>query len=298
MTTSRKWKGNTGGNLLGQWGLILLFKCLDVRLGYFIMACVVPFYMLFARKGYLAIYHFFRRQEQCSPWKAFVRTYKNHFIFGQVILDRFAVFAGRKDLFQVEITGNEHYHRLENGEKGFIIAGSHVGNFEIGGYLLHSEKKKINALVYSGETETVQKNRSKILGNNNINLIPVLSDMSHLFAINTALQNGEIVSMPCDRNLGSAKSVECDFLNGKADFPVGAFALATSFGVEVLAVFTVKESFRKYKVYVKPVEIKVDASITKRKKIECYVRSYVKELEAIVRQYPEQWFNYYAFWKE
>jgi len=294
----RTWKGDTGGGTLGQRGLIFFFRWCDLRLGYAILAMVVPFYMLFALKGYLAIYHYFRQHFCYSVWKSFLKTYQNHFLFGQVILDRFAVFAGRKNAFEVEIIGAEHYERLVNGEKGFIIAGSHVGNFEIGGYLLHSEKKCINALIYAGETAEVQKNRSKILNNNNINLVPVLNDMSHFFAVSAALQNGEIVSMPCDRNHGSTKSVECDFLRGKADFPIGAFALAASFDVEVLAVFVIKISAKKYKIFVQPCwGVPLRSPSNKKEKIENLVFSYVKELENIVKQYPEQWFNFYEFWK-
>ena len=296
---NRVWKGDTGGGTLGQRALIFFFRWWNLRLAYTIMAMVIPFYMLFARKGYLAIYHYFRRNFRYSAWRSFLKTYQNHFLFGQVMLDRFAVFAGRKNLFEVEIIGNEHYECLSYSKKGFIMAGSHVGNFEIGGYLLNSTKKKINALIYADETKTVQNNRSKILNNNNINLIPVLNDMSHLFTVNAALQNGEIVSMPCDRNHGSTKSIECGFLCGKADFPVGAFALAASFDVEILAIFVIKISTKKYKVFVVPIgrgEPMCSPS-TKKEKIENLVFSYVKELENIVKQYPLQWFNFYEFWK-
>jgi len=295
MAENRKWKGNTGGGALGQRGLILFFRWWNLRLGYAFMALVIPFYMLFARKRYLAIYHYFRTQFDYSKWKSFTKTYRNHFLFGQVILDRFAIFAGRKDVFDIEIIGNEHYDRLVNGKKGFIIAGSHVGNFEICGYLLNSTQKKINALIYAGETAEVQKNRSKILESNNVNLIPVSSDMSHIFAINSALQNGEIASMPCDRNHGSAKAVECDFIRGKADFPLGAFLLAVSFDVEVLAIFVIKISIKKYTVFVRP--ICAETALNRKRKAENLVKSYARELESIVKQYPEQWLNYYEFWK-
>jgi predicted LPLAT superfamily acyltransferase len=297
MEENRKWRGNTGGGTLGQRGLIFFFRWCNLRLGYVFMALVIPFYMLFARKSYLTIYHYFRKQFGYSTWKSFTKTYRNHFLFGQVILDRFAVYAGRKDAFEVEIIGNEHYERLASGEKGFIIAGSHVGNFEIAGYLLNSTKKKINSLFYAGETQTVKENRSKILNSNNVNLISVSSDMSHLFVLNTALQNGEIVSIPCDRNHGSAKVVECDFLRGKADFPIGAFALAVNFDIEVLAVFVIKISTKKYKIFVKPCKSVLNASENKKGKIENLAKSYVGELENIVKQYPEQWFNFYEFWK-
>jgi predicted LPLAT superfamily acyltransferase len=290
------WQGNTGGGNFGQRALIALFNILGLKPLYAVLAFVVPFYMLFSRKGYLAIYQYFRRQFGFSPLKSFLNTYKNHFLFGQVILDRFAVFSGKKNLFELEIDGMEYFTRLAEGKKGFIMAGSHIGNFEIAGYMLYSDKKNINAVIYAGETQEMQKNRSKILNSNNINLIPVMPDMSHLFAVNAALQNGEIVSMPCDRNHGSVKSVKCNFLRGKADFPVGAFALSAAFEVEVLAVFCVKISSKKYKIFVKPV-IPVKAGISKKEKIENLVFSYVKELETIVKNYPLQWFNFYDFWK-
>jgi predicted LPLAT superfamily acyltransferase len=294
---TQNWGGTTGGGTFGQKTLLFLFHWNHVTIGYAILALVVPFYMLFGRKGYNSIYHYFRRQWHFSRIKSLCKTYQNHFVFGVCMLDRFAVYAGKRNFFSVNIIGNEHFQKLINGDKGFIMVSSHVGNFELSGYLLKQDKKQINALIYAGETQTVQQNRSNILKNNNINLIPVLDNMSHLFAINSALQNGEIVSMPCDRNLGSAKSIECDFLNGKADFPMGAFALATTFEVEVLAIFVIKNSIEKYTVYVKPVTITALPTTTKRERIALFTHSYAKELELIVKNNPVQWFNFFEFWK-
>jgi predicted LPLAT superfamily acyltransferase len=217
-----------------------------------------------------------------------------------VILDRFAVFSSRKNLFDIELIGNERFMQLLESEKGFVIVGSHVGNFEIAGYFFSQNKKKINAIVYGGEAEIVQRNRSKLLNDNNVELIPVCDDMSHLFAANIALQRGEIVSMPADRLFGSAKSVECQFLNNKANFPVGAFALATTFDIDVLAIFCIKISANKYKIFVQPLCTNVahNAHTSKKEKISNFVQNYVSELEKIVKKYPEQWFNFYEFWKK
>jgi predicted LPLAT superfamily acyltransferase len=298
MNRSRRWKGNTGGSLWGQKALILFFRLLDVRLGYGIMACVVPFYMIFSRRACNAIYRFFRRRLGYSRMRSLVCTYKNHFAFGQVILDRFAVFAGKKRFFETEIVGNEHFRRLTAGDKGFIIAGAHVGNFEICGYLLTQERKRIHALVYAGETKTVQENRARAFLSRHVDMIPVADDMSHLFAIHDALQKGEIVSMPCDRNLGSAKTVACDFMGGKADFPAGAFTLAVHFDVPILSIFVIKRSSRKYTVYVRPLEIDASAAgLPKREKAEMLAQSFAGELASVVGRYPGQWFNYYEFWK-
>jgi len=295
---TKEWKGTTGGSTLGQKSLLLLFHFVNVTVGYFFLALIVPFYMLFARKRYLSIYKYFRRHFCYPPLKAFFKTYSNHYIFGQCMLDRFAIYAGGKKNFRIKFTGNEEFYRLLDEEKGFIITSSHVGNFELSGYLLKQNKKRINALVFGGETKEVMENRSKILNMNNISIIPAFGDISHIFTINEALLSGEIVSMPCDRNFGSTKSVECDFLSGKANFPIGAFMLAAHFNVQVVSIFVMKESVSDYHIYVKPVSFDDSIEVSKQEKAELLTRKFVKELENIVRQYPEQWFNFYEFWKE
>jgi predicted LPLAT superfamily acyltransferase len=301
---TKDWKGVTGGSKMGQKALLFLFHFVNVTVGYVFLALTVPFYMLFGRKGYLSIYHYFKKHFSYSPLKAFFKTYMNHFIFGQCMLDRFAVYAGRKNFFHVEITGNEEFHRLLDEKKGFIIASSHVGNFELSGYLLKQDKKRINALVFGGETEEVMKNRTKALNKNNISVIPVSHDLSHIFKINEALSAGEIVSMPCDRHHGSSKSMECDFLSGKVEFPVGAFTLAAHFDVPVISIFVIKVSVKKYNVFVKPIcdnlmsgMQKSDEADNRKLRVEKLTKSYAKELENMLKQYPEQWFNFYEFWK-
>ena len=81
----------------------------------------------------------------------------------------------------------------------FIIGSSfflfHVGNFELNGYLMRQDEKPINGLIFGGEAKVVQKYRAFVLNSNNVNLIPVEEDMSHIFLINKALTDGEIVCM-------------------------------------------------------------------------------------------------------
>ena len=294
---TKDWTGKTGGRTLGQKALLFLFHLNHVTVGYVILASVVPFYMLFARKGYLSIYRYFRCRHGYGRFKAFCKTYQNHFVFGQCILDRFAIYAGRRNFFNVEITGNDRFSRLLDEEKGFIVASSHVGNFELSGYLLRQDKKRIHAMVFGGEAKEALKNKAKTLRVNNVDVVPATNDMSHIFVLSNALQNGEIVNMPCDRNFGSTKSVECDFLNGKADFPQGAFALAAVFDVPVIAIFVLKKTVSTYHIYVKPLSVEDYEQLNKQEKISGLAQSFASELETVVRKYPEQWFNFYNFWK-
>jgi len=314
------WTGVTGGKKLGQKALLFLFHLFNVTVGYFILIWVVPFYMLFGT-GYKPIYQYFRHHHGYSPWKAFFKTYRNHFVFGQCMLDKFAVYAGRKNYFTLKTTGNELFYKLLDEKKGFIIASSHLGNFELCGYLLKQDKKRINALAFGGETKEVMNNRIKWFALNNVNVIPVFEDMSYLFTLNNVLTNGEIVSVSCDRSMGFGKTLECDFLKGKVDFPMGTFSLAAHYDIPVLSVFVIKESVSVYHVYVKEVAIcddevedgrkekrrrgeeekgeeeKGGGKMAKERRAELLTRAFVKELETMARKYPEQWFNYYEFWK-
>ena len=294
---TQDWKGVTGGSALGQNALLFLFRLANVSVGYVILALVVPFYMLFARKRFLPIYHYFRKHFAYSPAKALLKTYVNHFIFGQCMLDRFAVYAGKKKFINLKTTGNEEFYKLLDEEKGFILASSHIGNFELVGYLLKQDKKRIHALAFAGETKQIMENRNKVFARNNVCLIPVLEDMSHIFAVNEALSAGDIVCMPCDRNLGSAKSITCNFLTAQADFPIGAFMLSSHFEVPIISAFVMKEGFFNYHVYVKPIVLNNTENVSKREKAALLTREFVKELEIIVRKYPEQWFNFFEFWK-
>lgn len=291
------WKGTTGGTTWMQQKLIAFLGWINLPFAYSLMALVIPFYMIFNHKGYLAQYHFFRRRMRHGVMQSFWHVYLNHFTFGQIILDRFATYGGAK--FNVEIEGNEVFLSKISQPEGFIQLSSHIGNFELAGYMLSQDQKPINALIFGGETNTVMQNRQRIFEHTNISLIPVGTDMAHVYAMNNALEQGEIVSMPGDRVFGSQKSITCDFLGSKAEFPMGPFILAATREVPVLSIFVMKKSTRDYQIYVREVALPADCTATSaRARSAALAQEFARQLEAVVKQYPNQWFNYYEFWKD
>ena len=293
----RQWTGITGGGMLGQKLLIILFKFVNVKAVYWILWLVVPFYMLINRKSYKAIYHYFRQQWSEPPLKAFYKTYRNHIIFGQCMFDRLAVYAGQRDAFKQQTTGYEHIERWMQNKSGFVVATAHAGNFEIGGYLSGQMQKSMLTMTFGGESEVITSNRAQQLNANNITALNNSADMTHLFILRNALLEGKMVTILCDRMLGSEKSIECPFLNGRADFPQGAFALAVNVNVPIVAVFVMKEKRSVYHVYFTPLEIVNIENMSRQEKISAYAKKYVAALETVLRKYPEQWFNFYEFWK-
>ncbi|MBQ0016648.1 MAG: lipid A biosynthesis (KDO)2-(lauroyl)-lipid IVA acyltransferase [Bacteroidales bacterium] len=287
------WAGKTDGTSWMQRLLIVVIRFTGLRIAYVLMSFVIPFYMILNRKGYVSIKHYFQNRHGDSYLKAVWHVYRNHFAFGQVIIDRFAAYGGMK--FNLEISGYDLFNNAIEGDKGVLMLSSHVGNYELAGYMLVSRKKKFYAVLYDGDTNVVMQNRQRILSQNNICLVPLKEDMSHLFTINAALDTGDIVSIPADRVLGSSKTVECEFMGSKAVFPLGPFKLATHKNVPVFAVFVLRSSPQTYKVYIKQISVLSNKSNNER----CFLmaQKYASELESVVKKYPYQWFNYYDFWQ-
>jgi predicted LPLAT superfamily acyltransferase len=262
--------------------LIRILRFIPIRALYaFVFLFVVPV-CLVVNPANRIIYRYFRSRWGYGALKSALMTYRNFYLFGQVVVDRFAMYAGKT--FDVEVEGKEHYDKLVERPEGFMILSAHVGNYEIAGYTLRNEQKRLNALVFAGEKASVMQNRNKMFAQTNIRMIPLRADMSHIFEINNALADGQIVSMPADRMLGSAKSFTLPFLQGEAEFPQGPFKIAAARGASVLAINVMKASSKRYKIYVTPLS-------------EPMPQSYVRELERVVGMYPAQWYNYFEFWK-
>lgn len=291
---TKQWSGRTDGLPWMIRSLVFLMRVVDRRVIYCIMALVVPFYMLFGHKGYMANYHFYRLRLGYGPLKAFLNVYRTHYMFGKVIVDRYAAYAGKK--FNYNLVGNDNYLALSYGESGFIQVSSHIGNFEMAGYGLTSTEKRMHGLYFGGESQVMVDFRRKILARHNIEMIAVDGTMSHLFEMNAVLDRGEIITMTGDRVFGSGKSVQVDFMGKSAQFPLGPFALAVQKNVPVLAIFVMKESACDYTVYINRVE--ADDSLKPRERMGDMVRRFAALLEDMVRKYPDQWFNFYDFWND
>ena len=286
----RKWEGTTYGNSLMHRWLIALLRGIDIRIIYMFMYVFVIPPCLF-RPGFKPIYHYFRERWGFGPIKAFLKTYQNHCMFGQVVVDRFAMYAGKH--FHIDVEGYEHYHKLASQPEAFIQLSSHIGNYELAGYTLVSEKP-FNALVFSGEKQSVMEKRSDMFADKNNHMILVKDDMSHLFLIDDALQKGEIVSMPADRFFGSSKSINAQLLGAGIKIPMGPFSVATMRGLHVLAVNVMKSSTTGYTIYTTPIEY--DQEAPRKKQIEQLAQGYVAELERMLNLYPTQWYNFFDYW--
>lgn len=291
-TSNKNWQGTTYGNTFMHRWLIRMLRVMPIWVLYTFTAIFVIPVCIVVNPATKLTYRYFRRQWHMTPLQASLKTYHNYCLFAQVVIDKFAMYAGKQ--FNICIDGYEHFLQLADKPEGFMVLSAHIGNYEIAGYSLRAKQKRFNALVFAQEKASVMQNRNRMFQHSNINMMPVMPDMSHIFHINNALADGEIVSMPADRLHGSQKSITMEFLNGKADFPYGPFNIAVMRSVNCLAVNVMKTGIKTYHIYVTPLEY--DRQGTRQQQTDQLSKGYVAELERLLHIYPEQWYNYFEFW--
>lgn len=287
-------KANTTfGNAWMHHCLMAMLRHVDVRLFYAFAAIFVVPVCLVTNASRRTAYSFFRKRMGYGVLRAAWSTYVNHCMFSQVVIDRFAMFAGRQ--FHISIEGYDNFARLDTADRGFMMLSSHIGCYEVAGCSLVSKNKRLNAIVFGGEKATVMQGRRSRLDGNNIRMIPVMPDMSHLFLLNKAIMDNEIMSMPADRIVGSAKTVEAEFLGASVRLPQGPFAVTAMHALDAIAVNVMKTSALGYTIYVAP--LGYDHAAPRRQQMQQIAAGYAEELQRRVRQYPTQWYNFFDFWQ-
>lgn len=290
----KQWAGKTYGSGKMHKYLIASLRFIDVRLLYlFSFIFIIPVTLVFADSRKTS-WDFYRRAMGYGRMKSVLYVYLNHCRFAQAVIDRFAMYAGKR--FDVSVPDMDKFNALASRPEGFVMMSSHIGCYEIAGYSLVSETKTINAVVYGYEKESVMNNRGSMFDKTNVRMICLKEDMSHLFEIDRNLAEGHIVSFPTDRFMGAAKTVECDFLGRPAKFPMGPFSVATMRGLDVLAVNVMKTGAKSYKIYVTP--LPYDKQAPRKEQIRQLAAAYVSELEKRIKEYPAQWFNFFDFWNQ
>ena len=72
---------------------------------------------------------------------------------------------------------------------------------------------------------------------------------------------------------------------------MGPFIIASKFNAPVTFVFALKEKNYHY-------ALSATLPLTEKLQPEEIAQKYIEELEKKVKQYPEQWFNYYDFYSQ
>jgi len=285
-----KWSGKTKGNVLGYRIFITTIKLFGIDLAYFILNFVSFYFYLFLGNQRKILANFYAHRVGVKK-HLIQKTIRNNFIqIGHSIIDKIAFSVNRASQITYRDSGEDYLRELANNKQGAFLISAHVGNWDIAGNLLNGINANVSVVMYQNEYEKIQTLLSSQKKEASFSIISISDDLSHLVKIYAAIKRGDLVCMHADRYLDGAKTELIDFFGKPAKFPSGPFQMIEKLKAPYSFVFAIKEE--KYKYYFtasKP-------SFQTNKKAREIAVEFVTLLEKKVRDYPEQWFNYYDFY--
>ena len=288
------WQGKSKGNKAGYQVFVWILQNFGVFPAYFLLRFVVLYFFLFSYKSSRQVYSLYRHKLGYSRLSSIGKLYRNYYLLGQSIIDKVVVMSGIKNKFTYHFDGEENLKEIASLQKGGMLLSAHIGNWDIAGHFLSQLNTRVNIVMFDGEQEQIKEYLTTVTGKRAVNIIFIKNDLSHIYEIDEAFKNNELVCMHADRFLEGNKTISTGFLGEKARFPMGPFVLASRFKVPVSYVFAVKENKLHYHLFAS--KIKNYSHLEKEIVMQEMLLEFAKEMEVKVKQYPEQWFNYYNFW--
>lgn len=290
-----QWEGKSKGTPLGYRIFIFLIRFGGVQPAYFLLRFVAFYYFLFSWQSSRAILDLYRRRLDHSRLSAILLLYRNYYRLGQTLIDKVALLAGISLNSDFQFDGEQHLRQMVTEGRGGILMSGHLGSWEAAGHLLKRLDTRVNIVMYDGEAEAIKETLQDVNQSRSFHPIYVREDLSHIYAISSALGRNEFVCIHADRFRPGNKIIDVPFLAEPASFPEGPFLLALKLNVPVTWVYAFKEGSRSYHLYSSPIH---RFSSANGDSVASIARSYAADLEEKTRLYPEQWFNYYDFWKK
>ena len=285
-----KWNGKSRGSVSGIKVFVFFIKNFGLRAAYLLLSLPVPYFVIAAPKATKALFYYFHRRLEFSVITSVFKIFQTYYVFGQSLIDRVAVTVGKRDKFTMNFDGIHYIKELIQQKKGGILFTAHIGNFNISRTFFEElgNEAAINMVVTDHEHQNIKNYLESVTGKTKLNLIVVKEDLSHLFQINEALNNNELLVFAADRS-GEGKHIKADFLGGKSHFFEGPFKLAALKKLPTLMVYIMREPHYHYHFYARKLEVE-------NHEPQEILKGYLQNLEKMVKKYPTQWFNFYDFW--
>ncbi len=284
------WQGQSKGTPLGYKIFIRTIRIFGIRPAYFLLRFVVVYYVLFARQAKRNLRGFYAGIPSIAPNKISSLIRRNFNILGESMIDRFAFLLGKGQKITYSQQGEQYLEQFVKDKKPLVLISAHIGNWEIAANLLQKLNARVNAVMYRGEGEKIKALMKNEVGDVHFNIIPIADDISHILKITQVLKDGEFVCIHGDRYGAGSKTIEVELFGHAVLLPLGPFQIASRLKAHHSFIFTVKSSKYNYHfTATEPVLCSSPAEVAE---------GYVRVLEEMIKNHPEQWFNYHAFFKK
>ncbi|OXY81031.1 lipid A biosynthesis acyltransferase [Oceanimonas doudoroffii] len=299
----KHWAGiGEAGTLLGMKSLLLAYRLFG-RTGFRILLLpVMTYFYLRRRQARQASRAYLRRVARQLPpeQRAGLTPFRHFWGFGEILLDKLLVWMGHIRPRDVIFETPAAFDEVDQGRSGGIIIVSHLGNTEVCSALAHQLPDiAVTMLVHTRHAEKFNRLMKQAHGHASISLMQV-TEMSPATAMVLAerVEAGEYIVIAGDRTpvQGGGRTSTATFLGEEAEFPQGAFILASLLRCPLYLMFCLKQSGR-YHLYLERFSRRLVLPRGQREAgLQRAVQAYADRLAAYCRKAPLQWFNFFPFW--
>ena len=166
-----------------------------------------------------------------------------------------------------------------------------VGCWGTGAGFFGDYARRMHLVMYDAEYRRIKNVMDKHCRQEGYKVIPVNEGgIESILRIKEVLDRREYVCFQGDRFVEGGATAPVTFMGRKALFPAGPFVVAEKFRAPAVFYYAMRERGRRYR-FIFDIPEAPDG-----KTPNAVLESYVRSLEAVVRRYPQQWFNFYRFW--
>ncbi len=283
------------GTVLGVRMVLLCCRLFGRRGALLLLRVIVFYYAIFAGPARRAVQAYLRRiGEPAGFWRA----YRNIYNFAVCALDRVFLVRGEVQRFEVHAHGQEHLEALRASGRGAILLGAHLGSFEVMRALSKDRAFTVNILAYFHNARMINSFLATVGGDFRGRVIEIdPKDTSYIFAVQAAIERGELVAILGDRVGVNEKTATAQFLGAAARFPTGPYMLAALLKCPVYLTFGLYRAPNRYDLYCEPLgEVLELPRGAREAALAEYVQRYAHRLEHYCRLAPDNWFNFFDFW--
>jgi KDO2-lipid IV(A) lauroyltransferase len=200
--------------------------------------------------------------------------------------------VGRLDEMVVERRGFEFLEAARENGKGTLLITGHLGAWELGGMALAADGFPVNVVTLAEPTSELNEWRQKFRQRFGIKTVTVGEDKFAFVEIIQALRRNELVAMLVDRPYLNS-GIEVNFFDRPTLFSAAAARVWQSTKASVIPAFVLQLEPGQYGCYAYP-PIEMSAEQT----VEQNSQRVADVFQAIVREFPEQWFNFVPIWNQ
>jgi len=235
-------------------------------------------------------------------------VYRHVHAFAATVLDRVYLLQERFDEFRFTASGVDAILVPFARGDGVLAFGAHLGSFEALRMIGHDKGLRVAMIMYEDNARLINETLAALAPKAELRTI-ALGRVDAMLALRRWLDDGGVAGLLADRTLAASsqrsKRIAIPFLGAPALFADGPFRLAAMLKRRVVFMAGLYRGGRDYELrFVELADFSaLDAASSagaaaRDAAVRAALERYVATLEALCREAPYNWFNFYDFWAD